>query len=155
MTQLSQSSEPAVSKLLEADENDLYRQLASRVEAIKSDPLESANFDAAGVDPAKIAGLGLDLLSLGKRIFNRWNREAHALLCGGDPDDQQQREELSNAFELGDVAIAACISGLLISSFGLAPAIATVISAILVKRFLKGAFEEFCDAWRESLPAST
>lgn len=156
MADLNELSEPAVKDLLAMSEDTLYEKLAMRVESIKEEPLEAGKFDAREVDPSKHAGWAGDLLSLGMRIFNRWNREAHALICGSDPEDDEQRTEVSKAFDADDVnvAVAACISGLLVTTFGLAPAIAAVVAAIIVKRFLKGAYEEFCDVWKTNLPAS-
>ena len=117
----------------------------------------AADFTAAGqLDPeAKhdVATMGTldDLKRLGLRLFKRWNREAYELICGKSADDAKDRKELVKTIGLGDVAVASALTGLLVSSFGIAPAIATVLAALVVKRFFRPAQEEFCEVWKESL----
>jgi hypothetical protein len=41
---------------------------------------------------------------------------------------------------------------MLVGHLAIAPAIATVIAVILVKRFLTPAYSVFCEMWNEHLP---
>jgi hypothetical protein len=80
-------------------------------------------------------------------------REAFGLVCGTGSGDGGDRKKLAEAFGVGGTAVAALITAGLASTFGLAPAIAAVIAAIVVKRFLRPAYEEFCVVWGDRLAA--
>lgn len=155
MDELTRQAEPAVASLLESDEDQLFEQLGIRAQAIRANPAVSASFQPAVVYEATTMGVMEDVRDLGRRIFRRWNREAHKLVCGGEDMDKEDREKLAAAFGLGDAAVAGVIASLMVSSFGVAPAIATVIAALVIKRFFRPAYDEFCDFWKEKLPAAS
>lgn len=81
--------------------------------------------------------------------FRRWHKEVFRLVCGGDAENEKDREELKKAFGVSDVAVAASLSALLITSLNIAPAIAVVVAALVVKRFFRPAQEEFCATWKK------
>jgi hypothetical protein len=142
----------AVTDLLEADEDQLYEQLGIRAQALASAPQLAGDF-APPVTYDQVAMGPLDAVrDFGKRLFNRWNREAYNLVCA---DDDADRTELLNAIGVGEAAAAAALAGFIVTNLGIAPAVAAVIAAIVVKRFFRPAYDEFCEVWKEKLPATT
>ena len=150
MTDLKIQAESAVKNLLQSDEGQLLEELGMRTEAIAQDITKAGSFEPQVVYNAADMGPKDVLRDVGSRIFRRWNKEAYKLMCGKDPDDSKQRTELTKAIGLGDVAVAAALTSALIY-IGAAPAIATIIAAIIVKRFFASALEEFCEIWQENL----
>jgi hypothetical protein len=149
MSTLSTQAESAVKTLLKADENQLYEQLGLRAKAIEQDPSKAGSFDPSVVYDQAEMGLKEDILELGQRLFRRWNAEAYQLVCGSDAKDTKDRKNLTKAIGVSDVAVAAVLSGMLVTNFGLAPAIAAVVAALVVKRFCRPAYEEFCQVWKK------
>jgi hypothetical protein len=149
MTKLSNQAEPAVRMLLEANETQLYEQLGMRVKTIELEPEKAGTFDLDVAYTGAAMGPKDDLVELGQKIFKRWNTAAFNLVCSSETDDADDRKKLVDAFNIGETALATVLSGLLVSSFGLAPAIAAVIAAIAIKRFGNPVYEEFCKAWKK------
>ncbi len=155
MADLSELAKPAVEELLKSDEEQLYEQLGMRAKAIAEDPTKSSSFELQVIYDQAQMGLKEDVKEFGQRLFRRWNVEAYKLVCGSDYQDQESRESLLKAFSLdGGVAVAAAPSALLVTYLGLAPALAAVVAALLVKRFLRPTYEVFCEVWKEKLPKS-
>lgn len=153
MTEAQDAAAAAVSPLLAADEQQLFEELGIRARALAEEPAAAGSFDPdVTFDEAQMGVLD-DVRAFGRRLFARWSRELHELVCGSDPDDEADRKGLTEALGLGETAIAAYLAMLLVSSFGLAPALATVAAAIIVKRFFKPALAEFCSSWAASLAA--
>ena len=151
MTDAQSEATDAVAPLLSADEDQLYAELGIRARALTDDPAAAGSFDPdVTFDESQMGALD-DVKAFGRRLFARWNREAHSLVCGSDPDDAADREKLANAFGLGEAAVAGYVATLLVGSLGLAPALAAVIAALVVKRFFKPARDEFCETWATSL----
>ena len=148
---LMKQAKPAVENLLDATEGQLYEQLGIRAKAIINDPSKSGSFEPEVVFDGSIMGLKEDLLDFGKQFYKRWQLEAHKLTCGSATSDAADRNDLANAFGLGEASAGAAIAALLVSQFGLAPAIATVIGVLLIKRFFRPTYEEFCKAWTKSI----
>ncbi len=69
-------------------------------------------------------------------------------MCGEDDED---RADLLAAMRVSDAAVAAVLAGLIVTNLGAAPAVASVIAAIVVKRFFRPAYQEFCESWKETL----
>ena len=152
MAELAEQAEPAVKKLLKADEDQLYETLGIRAKAMEEDPAIASSFEPQVTYDQARMGLKEDVLEFGQRLFNRWNAEAHKLMCGSGPEDQNDRQDLLDAFGADETAVAAVLAGLLVTQLGLAPAIAGVLAALLVKRFFRPAYEEFCRVWERNLP---
>ena len=152
MSDLIKQAESAAEKLLKADENQLYEQLGIRAKAIAEDPMKGSSFEPQVTYDQAQMGLKEDVLNFGKRLFRRWNVQAYGLICGSDAEDEKDRGALVSVFGISDVAVAAALSGLLVTHLGLAPALAAVIAALAIKRFFRPAYEEFCELWKKNLP---
>jgi hypothetical protein len=151
MMTLTQHAEPVVAKLLKSDEDQLYEQLGIRNAALRIDPAKAGSFDPVVVYDGSHMGMKEEVRELGKRLFNRWNREGFELACGVAVEDEADRQQMMKALGLGDTAAAAALSALLVSNFGVAPAIAAVVAVLVIKRFFRPTFEEFCAVWRKNL----
>ena len=154
MSRLSDQAQPAVAKLVQADEDQLFEQLGVRAQAIAQRPELAGSFEPA-VTYDQVAMGPLDAVrDIGRRIYRRWEREAYLLVCGQEDEESGDRESLMAAFGIDGSAVAAILAAGLVSQLGLAPAIAAVVAAILVRRFFRPAYEEFCAAWGERLEAT-
>jgi len=153
MAEISKMAESVIEDLLEAEEHQLYEQLGLRIKGIEEDLTKCSSFEPNVVYDEAHMGLKKDLRELGRRLFRRWNIEAYKFICGSDPNDKEDREELAKAFKVKDpyTTVAAVLSALLVTKFGLAPAISVVIAALAIKRFFRPAYEEFCKYWREKI----
>jgi hypothetical protein len=154
MTELSKQAEPAIEKLLKADEDQLYEQLGIRAQAMAQDVAKSASFEPEVTYDAAQMGLKEDLKDFGQRLFKRWNAEAFKLVCSTDAQDEQFRGQILNAFSVSDAAVAALLASLLVTNLGMAPAIAAVVATLIIKRFFRPVYDEFCVTWKKSLADS-
>lgn len=126
---------------LDPDE-DLFAELGRRASLIEAQPARAGELQLdAGPQPE---GLGEDFAMLGKRIFKRLVREFASLLCGDGADDASDRAKLRDAFGIGGDVLTAAIASALISGFGLAPAIATIVAALILRRVIMPTVEETC-----------
>ena len=127
-------------------DNDLFAELGARAEALSQDP----EAKAAGLS-AQAEGVGDTIAALGRRVYGRIERELYALLCGTDEDDSEDREKLKASIGLGTDVVVAGIVTVLVSGLGLAPAIASVVAALLIRRVFKPGYKETCEFWGERL----
>jgi hypothetical protein len=149
MDSLVSYAESSVGSLIKRKEDRLYQELGMRIRAIERDPKKAGSFEPQGVYDDVELGFGDDIKKLGERIFRRWNIEAYNLFCGSYSTDSNLRTELGKAFGIDEVAVASLIAASLVSNFGIAPAIAAVIAALIVKKFFRSAYDEFCQVWYE------
>ncbi len=151
MSTMTELAVPIVQNYLQCDDMQLYEQIGILSRAIGRDPALAGSVEPSVVYDRAEMGLKEDVLVLGQRVYRRWNREAYDLLCSSTTTGEIDRRELANAFGISDVAVAAILAGLIVTNFGLAPAIATVIAALVVKRFMRPAYEEFCEVWSKHI----
>lgn len=148
MNEAVRNATPAVTNLLEADEEELYEQLAVRAAALAENPQLGGDF-ALAVTYNEVATAPLESFrDVGIRIFNGWSPEAYALVCRANDED---RGALLDAIETGQTTFAALLASALVTTFGLAPAIAAVVAAIVANRFFRPDYDEFCAVWQETL----
>jgi len=142
----------AVRTLLKQDEDRLYEELGKRARAMAANPKVAASFAPRVIYEKRTMGILDDLREFGRRLFRRWNEEAYNLVCGSQARDEKDRKDLLEAVGIGDAAVvAAVISGGLVAYLGVAPALAAVIAALIVKRFWRPTYAEFCHCWKRAV----
>jgi hypothetical protein len=146
-----EKAESALRKLLQSDEDQLYEEIGIRMSAMSEDSLDVSEFDpTVTIDVSEMGPLD-DLRELGRRMMQRWNRSAHELVCGTSDSDSKDRKTLLEAFGAGEIAVGVALATLLVSHLAITPAIASVIAALVMKRFFTPAYEEFCSMWETKL----
>ena len=151
MSDLSKHAESAIEQLMRADVNELYELLALRVKTMEINPSQ------AGVLEMKVRldegdrGIKGEIIELGKRIFHRWNAAAYQIVCGPEAVDTEDRKKFVDAIGINETTMAAALSAILVSSFGLAPTIAAVVATLVVKRFGRPVYEELCKTWKSHI----
>jgi hypothetical protein len=151
MTAQSAETGAVIEKLVRADEGTLFEQLGMRVRATEARESRVVQDNPTLVHDAPAMGPLDDLRELGRRVLRRWSRELYRVACGGEDEDGRDRESILKSLGLGDVALGGAIASILVGSFGVAPAVATVVGALIVKRLGGPAAEELCRFWGESL----
>ncbi|MEM7498579.1 MAG: SGNH/GDSL hydrolase family protein [Pseudomonadota bacterium] len=124
----------------------LVAEIGRRALVTSVDPSRAVAMEA-NVSEAALEGMGDFFHRIGRRLLKRLNRELHDLLCGEGEDDKADRKALGAALDLGPATVAAALVQLLTVSFGLAPAVATVVAAVVMKRVLGPTLEETCAVW--------
>ncbi|MGH9632133.1 MAG: hypothetical protein ACRD7E_27830 [Bryobacteraceae bacterium] len=141
----------AIEDLLASDEAQLFEELAIRNRAMVKDPSVAGSYKPRVSYNAALMGPMDDLRNFGRRLFNKVNKDCYQLVCGGGDADKQEREKLLDAFKLGKTEVAAAMAALFVAYLNVAPAIAAVLAALVVKLFFKNAHEAMCEVWSEKL----
>src|SRR5262245_58224344 len=129
----------AVARLLQSEPDQLYEELGLRKSAIMAEPARAGEFDSNATFDAPFAGPQDVLGDIGRHFFERFNRDAYELVCGSDKADATERKKILDSFNLGETMFATTLVGALVSTFGLAPSLATVVAALVVRLFFKNA----------------
>jgi len=127
MTDIRALAKPAMEKLEESDESQLYQELGIRLKAMASNPALAGSFDPAVTYSATLMGPLDDVKLFGKKFFEKMSREAYGLVCGGGLTAEEQKkftEALGNKADWGT-----WLAVILVSHWALAPAIAACIEA--------------------------
>ncbi|MCD8487587.1 MAG: hypothetical protein LRZ84_12845 [Desertifilum sp.] len=145
-----------VQQLAEVDEEALQIQLGKQAQRLAADLTESASIDSIDVEMLEAVPRGGDTdkaLELGQRLFKRLNAEAYDLMCGSDPfgDGGKTMQQIEAAYKGGSTQAAGVIAPILVASLGLAPAIAAIISTLIVQKFAKATGDTICGMWKESM----
>ncbi len=158
--------EAVVKSLWELDDDTLESQIGSRAQAIGDDvvgrgargaSIDPASIDSIDVDVAARAAIDPKFLEAGRHLFGRVNPMAYELLCkpmGGD--DPETQKILDEAVSKNYTKAAGMLAPALISGFGLAPAIATLLATLIIKKISKMGADAICETWEKSIakPAS-
>jgi hypothetical protein len=140
----------AVEELLEYEPDQLFAELEIRRRAILDDPALAGSFAPAGTHRSVVSDSLDDLREFGRRFFDRVSRDAHALVCGKDPENAQVRQDLFKALT-SRTTFAAALSAALVAYLGLAPALAAVAATLVARLFVNNAHEVMCEMWTERL----
>ncbi|CAD5926657.1 hypothetical protein L2E69_18970 [Planktothrix agardhii 1806] len=137
-----------IPQLLELDEESLEAQLGLQVQGTaKGLTLDSIDLDAAARAP-----ISPEVLAAGQQLLKRLNSGLYDLMCnplGSDPETEKVLDEVINQNYTKATGI---LTPVLVSGLGLAPAIATLIATLVVKKIAKAGSEEICKSWKASLP---
>jgi len=148
---LAELAEPVVAKLLNLSEDELYERLGETARAIAADPSKAGLFEPIVIYNEPELEFVEDVRDFGRRLFRRWNVETYKFICGDNIDDMVDRQELINAFDLSDLAVAAALASLLVTHVGLSPALAVVVASLVIKRFSSPGHDQFCRVWKNKM----
>lgn len=151
MTEPTPEAIAAAEKLQQSSEAELFAELGIRDRAVAQDASLASHYDLKPASEEAVMGLREDAAEFGRQLFARWEKEAYQLLCGGASGDTEDRKKLADAFGVSEVLVSASIASALVGSFNLAAPIAAVIAALVVKRFFRPGYEEFCRFWGKKL----
>jgi hypothetical protein len=96
-------------------------------------------------------GLTDDLKQIGADFLGRVNRQLSQLVCGNGVDNEKDRARLAEAFSLDKGDLASVFAATLVSYLGMAPAVAAIAAALVVKIFFKPGQEAMCTYWAGKL----
>jgi hypothetical protein len=160
----ARQSSGALEKLTHGSQEDLYAALVLRIKNASGGSAKlnvddqsrgavaTGSFDA----PLDIDDLPRDkeTTTVGKLIFRRWSRVLHNFACNSESEDADLRDRLLNAISGKSGGGVALVAAMLVASFGLSPAVAAVIAALLAKLIVAPAADEVCKAWGKTLQDS-
>jgi hypothetical protein len=147
---VARSAESTFKELLATNERDLYAALAANASELARGESKPRSFAFAGVDSEDIPR-GTDAEGLGRRIFQRWSAALHAVVCDSTSDMSDLRGRILDAIFGKSGGGAAFIAAVLVASFGVSPAIAAIVSALLLRVIVAPSVEEICNTWRLSV----
>jgi hypothetical protein len=154
--------EVLVESLWELDEDQLAAQIGDRAQAIGDDAaglgtrgIDPASLDSIDVNVAARASIDLRLLESGQRLFDRVNPLVYELMCQPLGNDPQTQKILDEAIGQNYTKAAGMLAPVLISGLGLAPAIATLLATLIIKKIANYTATEICDTWKQNLPKPT
>jgi hypothetical protein len=154
--------EVLVESLWELDEDQLAAQIGDRAQAIEDEVaglgtrgIDSASLDSIDVNVAARASIDPRLLEAGQRLFDRVNPLVYELMCKPLGNDPQTQKILDEAIGQNYTKAAGMLTPVLISGLGLAPAIATLLATLIIKKIANYSATAICDNWKQNLPKST
>lgn len=154
--------EVLVESLWELDEDQLAAQIGDRAQAIGDDAaglgtrgIDPASLDSIDVNVAARASIDLKLLEAGQQLFDRVNPLVYELMCKPLGNDPQTQKILDEAIGQNYTKAAGMLTPVLISGLGLAPAIATLLATLIIKKIANYSATAICDTWKQNLPQST
>ncbi len=127
---------------MEMSEEQLLREIGLRARTFAMYPAAASSVEKSVPEAAALERAWDDLGEFGGWIFRRLHRQLHSVPAevGGDEPPPSPR----NGFSPADAASAGRIVSVLTATLGVAPAIASVVAALALKRLLQPAWTETC-----------
>lgn len=138
-------------QLTKARQSDLFAALAQEVGRAVSGSSDILSMRVIDLDKLPMDD---ETVSFGKRIFRRWNKAAHDFLCSPDPQNDELRERVLRAITGRDAGAPALLAASLVATFGIAPAVAAIVSALLMQIVIGPFADELCWKWTALLASS-
>lgn len=147
---LAKAADAATEFAATASDAELIAELGRRATMASVDPEHVVPLGAE-YRGAALEGVGDIFHDTGKRILKRVNQQLHGLICGDDAENEADRKKLKDVLGLDDTVIAGVLVQILVGTFGLLPAVATVVAALFLKHVLRPSLEEVCQVWGDGL----
>ena len=151
--------EAIVESLWELDDDVLEAQLGARAQAIEDDVagrgakgVDLTSWESIDVNVAARASIDQTFLDAGRQLFDRVNPLTYELMCkplGGD--DAETRKILDETINQNYTKAAGMLAPVLVSGVGLAPAVATLLATLIIKKVSKYLATGICETWDKSL----
>jgi len=124
----------------EMSEEQLLREIGLRARTFAMYPAAAGCVEKSVPEAAALERAWDDLGEFGGWIFRRLHRQLHSVPSTGSQNGDSQPGR--NGFDRVDAASANRIVSVLTATLGVAPAIASVVAALALKRLLQPAWEE-------------
>ena len=155
--------EAIVASLWELDDDVLEAQLGARTQAIGDDVaggvargVDLTSWESIDVNVAARAAIDPRFLDAGRQLFDRVNPLVYQLMCKPLGDDAETQKILDETINQNYTKAAGMLAPVLVSGVGLAPAVATLLATLIIKKIAKRGANAICETWEKSLakPAS-
>ena len=155
--------EAIVASLWELDDDVLEAQLGARAQAIGDDVaggvargVDLTSWESIDVNVAARASIDPRFLDAGRQLFDRINPLTYELMCKPLGDDAETQKILDETINQNYTKAAGMLAPVLVSGAGLAPAVATLLATLIIKKVSKYLATGICETWEKSLakPAS-
>ncbi|MEG4227309.1 hypothetical protein QUA35_15255 [Microcoleus sp. N9_B2] len=156
--------EAIVESLWELDDDVLEAQLGARAQAIGDDVaggvatrgVDLTSWESIDVNVAARASIDPRFLDAGRQLFDRVNPLVYQLMCKPIGDDAETQKILDETINQNYTKAAGMLAPVLVSGVGLAPAVATLLATLIIKKISKYLATGICETWDKSLvkPAS-
>ncbi len=158
MTTQGLLTQEAAEELFATPNEELDQLLQARMMAIQMDPslILQPSFHTKPADDLESFGVPNWIKKTVDAMIKTATHQTHDVVCSDDPDFKDLRDRLVAALGLGGTAAVLALSGLLITTFGLAAALASVVATIIIKTILGPTFDKghdvMCKELEKSLP---
>ena len=149
LTEARQEAERAVTPLLTEPEDELFAELGIRARALSRHPAAAGSFNPDVRYNEVWMGDLDDVRAFGMRLYARWDHDLHDVVCSPDLGGTAQGTA-ADEIGAGQPAFAAYLATAIVSGLGIAPALASVAAAIVVRRFGSSTLDELCRTWSTS-----
>ncbi len=137
------------------DEEELQIKLGVYVQKLGEDLNQSGEIDSLEKMSQEAVPRGLmadKALAMGERLLKRLNAEAYDLLCGNPFEDQGEiLQTIEAAMKDNTTKAAGLITPVLVANLGLAPAVAAIVSTLIVHKIAKSVGETICSSWEKTV----
>jgi hypothetical protein len=89
-----------------------------------------------------------EILSVGQKVFSRWENTLYQFLCSPDSADEEIKKEMKSAISTKDISGAGVIAQALVTLFGISSTLAVPVSLLLKRILLEPAADEVCRIWK-------
>ena len=156
--------EAIVESLWELDDDVLEAQLGARAQAIGDDVaggvatrgVDLTSWESIDVNVAARASIDQRFLDAGRQLSDRVNPLVYQLMCKPLGDDAETQKILDETINQNYTKAAGMLAPVLVSGVGLAPAVATLLATLIIKKVSKYLATGICETWEKSIakPAS-
>jgi hypothetical protein len=137
----------------EADDEAILEQIGIQLSAVERQTINASSAAEMGTYDGAVMGPMDDIRRIGLKLLKRLNSALYKLCCGDAQDDQEDRNKLLGAVGLGKEEVGVIIAGILISSFGVAPALAPLLGLLIAKRLIPIFGDTLCEEWKAMVSA--
>ena len=137
-----------IPQLLELDEESIEAELGLQVQSTA----KGLTLDSIDINATAKSAINPELLAAGKNFLKQLNSGLYDLMCNPLGSDPETEKVLDEVISQNYTKAAGILAPVLVSGLGLAPAIATLIATLVIKKIAKAGSEEICKSWKASLP---
>lgn len=153
MDTIKEQLKGSVDALLGLEPSELAVELGRRLEATKEEVEKGHELLVSSPlvippDSTQLAAAPVWLKELGENFVKKLNHQFYSLFCNKDDPDYPKIDFI---FGEGIEKVALVLAGVLVTSFGLLPGIATAVAVIIAKRIIGSTRDAVCATWKDTV----